>query len=167
MSTGFASADPRAARYPAGSFGAVDQAIGDGAATAFALLERLVPAPSTAGQGAPAQEIAAAELTRLGFSVSPVPNPPDVAARAPGGAAQLACDGRADVLGRMNPGTVSGELSFLSVIVEERTGNGTLAEVASPYNVSARTLARFIARYFAAGGLPGEPAVIRPAGGGT
>ena len=31
----------------------------------------------------------------------------------------------------------------------------------------ARTLARFIARYFAAGGLPGEPEVIRRAGDGT
>ena len=29
----------------------------------------------------------------------------------------------------------------------------------------ARTLARFIARYFAAGGLPGEPAVIRRTAG--
>ena len=190
MSTGFASADPGAARYAPGSFEAVDQAIEDGAGTAFAFLERLVAAPSTVGQEAPAQEIVAAELTRLGFSVSPVPVPPDVAARAPGGVAQLAYDGRADVLGRMNPGAgpallinghidvvparaelwsrppfapavsggwmtgrgagdmkggfamallavgalraampgaVTGELSFLSVIEEECTGNGTLA----------------------------------------
>src|SRR3984957_7978127 len=190
VSTGFASADPGAARYAPGSFEAVDQAIEDGAGTAFAFLERLVAAPSTVGQEAPAQEIVAAELTRLGFSVSPVPVPPDVAARAPGGVAQLAYDGRADVLGRMNPGAgpallinghidvvpaqaemwsrhpfapavaggwmtgwgagdmkggfamallavgalraampgaVTGELTFLSVIEEECTGNGTLA----------------------------------------
>jgi acetylornithine deacetylase len=190
VSTGFASADPGAARYAPGSFEAVDQAIEDGAGTAFAFLERLVAAPSTVGQEAPAQEIVAAELTRLGFSVSPVPIPPDVAARAPGGVAQLAYDGRGDVLGRMNPGAgpallinghidvvparaelwsrppfapavsggwmtgrgagdmkggfamallavgalraampgaVTGELSFLSVIEEECTGNGTLA----------------------------------------
>jgi acetylornithine deacetylase len=190
VSTGFASADPGAARYAPGSFEAVDQAIEDGAGTAFAFLERLVAAPSTVGQEAPAQEIVAAELTRLGFSVSAVPIPPDVAARAPGGVAQLAYDGRADVLGRMNPGAgpallinghidvvparaelwsrppfapavsggwmtgrgagdmkggfamallavgalraampgaVTGELSFLSVIEEECTGNGTLA----------------------------------------
>jgi acetylornithine deacetylase len=190
VSTGFASADPGAARYAPGSFEAVDRAVEAGAEAAFSFLAQLVAAPSTVGQEARAQEIVAAELTRLGFGVSRVPIPPEVAAQAPGGVAQHAYDGRHDVLGRMNPGAgpsllinghidvvpaqaalwsrdpfapaisggwmtgrgagdmkggfamallavsalrtampgaVTGELSFLSVIEEECTGNGTLA----------------------------------------
>jgi acetylornithine deacetylase len=190
VSTGFASADPGAARYAPGSFEAVDQAVEAGADGAFAFLERLVAAPSTVGREAAAQEIVAAELARLGFGVSRVPIPPETGARSPGGVPPLSYDGRDDVLGRMNPGAgpsllinghidvvpaqaalwsgdpfapvtaggwmtgrgagdmkggfamallavgalrsampgaLTGELSFLSVIEEECTGNGTLA----------------------------------------
>ena len=190
MSTGFASTDPDAARYAPGSFEAVDRAIEAGASAAFSFLERLVAAPSTIGREAQAQEIVAAELTRLGFGVSQVPIPLPTAARSPGGVAQLSYDGRYDLLGRLNPGAgpslllnghvdvvpaqaalwsadpfrpviadgwmsgrgagdmkggfamallavgalrtampgaLTGELSFLSVIEEECTGNGTLA----------------------------------------
>ncbi|HEY2285249.1 MAG TPA: M20/M25/M40 family metallo-hydrolase [Streptosporangiaceae bacterium] len=190
MSTGFASADPGAARYAPGSFEAVDQAIESGTSAAFDFLGRLVAAPSVVGQEAPAQEIVAAQLAGLGFGVTEVPIPAQTAAQSPGGVAQLPYDGRFNVLGRINPGAgpslllnghvdvvpaqaalwssdpftpaiaggwmtgrgagdmkggfamallavgalraampgaVTGELSFLSVIEEECTGNGTLA----------------------------------------
>jgi len=190
MPTGFASADPGAARYAPGSFEAVDQAVEAGASAAFSFLEKLVAAPSVVGHEAQAQEIVAAELGRLGFGVSQVPVPLETAAQSPGGVAQLSYDGRFDVLGRINPGAgpslllnghvdvvparaslwsgdpftpviadgwmtgrgagdmkggfamallavgalrtampgaLTGELSFLSVIEEECTGNGTLA----------------------------------------
>jgi acetylornithine deacetylase len=190
LATGFASADPDAARYAPGSFEAVDQAIEAGASAAFGFLEKLVAAPSVVGHEARAQEIVAAELARLGFGVSQVPIPPETAAQSPGGVAQLSYAGRYDVLGRINPGAgpslllnghvdvvpaeaalwstdpftpvvsggwmtgrgagdmkggfamallavsalraampgaLTGELSFLSVIEEECTGNGTLA----------------------------------------
>ena len=104
MATGFASADPDAARYAPGSFEAVDQAIEAGASAAFGFLEKLVAAPSVVGHEAQAQEIVAAELARLGFGVSQVPIPPETAAQSPGGVAQLSYDGRYDVLGRINPG---------------------------------------------------------------
>jgi acetylornithine deacetylase len=190
LSTGFASAHFDAVGCAPGSFEAVDHAVEAGADAAFALLERLVAAPSTVGQEARAQEIVAAELDRLGLCVSTVPVPPDTAAGPPGGVAQAPYSGRHDVLGRLNPGggpslllnghvdvvpadaamwsrdpftprtadgwlggrgagdmkggfamgllaigalraampeAVTGELSFLSVIEEECTGNGTLA----------------------------------------
>ena len=190
MATGFASADPDAARYAPGSFEAVDQAIEAGTGAAFGFLEKLVAAPSVVGHEAQAQEIVAAELARLGFVVSQIPVPPETAAQSPGGVAQLSYDGRYDILGRINPGAgpslllnghvdvvpaqaalwssdpfapaisdgwltgrgagdmkggfamallavgalrtampgaLTGELSFLSVIEEECTGNGTLA----------------------------------------
>jgi acetylornithine deacetylase len=190
VATGFASADSASARYAPGSFETVDHAIEAGASAAFGFLEKLVAAPSVVGHEAQAQEIVAAELARLGFGVGQVPIPPETAARAPGGVAQLSYDGRYDVLGRINPGAgpslllnghvdvvpaqaslwsadpfapataggwmtgrgagdmkggfamallavgalrtampgaLTGELSFLSVIEEECTGNGTLA----------------------------------------
>jgi acetylornithine deacetylase len=190
VSTGFASADPGAARYAPGSFEAVDQAIESGASAAFDFLGRLVAAPSVVGQEAAAQEIVAAQLAGLGFGVTQVPIPAQTAEQSPGGVAQLPYDGRCNVLGRINPGAgpslllnghvdvvpaqaalwsgdpftpaiaggwmtgrgagdmkggfamallavgalraampgaLTGELSFLSVIEEECTGNGTLA----------------------------------------
>jgi acetylornithine deacetylase len=190
VSTGFASAGFDAIGYAPGSFEAVDRAVEARAGQAFAFLERLVAADSTVGNESAAQEIVAAELDRLGFTVSRLPIPPAVAAAAPGGVAQASYDGRYDVLGRLNPGAgpslllnghidvvpaeaptwsgnpftprtangwmtgrgtgdmkggfamgllaiealrsampgaVTGELSFLSVIEEECTGNGTLA----------------------------------------
>jgi len=190
LSTGFASADFDAIGYAPGSFESVDRAIEARADQAFAFLERLVAADSTVGNEAGAQEIVAAELGRLGFTVSRLPIPDEVAAAAPGGVAQAPYAGRYNVLGQLNPGTgpslllnghidvvpaeaptwsgdpfrpwiadgwmsgrgagdmkggfamgllaiealraampgaVTGELSFLSVIEEECTGNGTLA----------------------------------------
>jgi acetylornithine deacetylase len=190
VSTGFASADFNAVGYASGSFEAVDRAIDARAQAAFSFLERLVAAPSTVGQEAQAQDIVAAELSRLGFDVSTIGVPADTAAGAPGGVAQTSYAGRHDVLGTLHPGagpslllnghvdvvpaetavwsaapftprtvdgwmtgrgtgdmkggfamgmlaiealrsampgSVSGELSFLSVIEEECTGNGTLA----------------------------------------
>jgi acetylornithine deacetylase len=105
VSTGFAAADFDAVGYASGSFEAVDHAIEAGADAAFSFLERLVAAPSTVGQEAGAQEIVAAELARLGFEVTQIPVPPNTAAGAPGGVAQLSYDGRHDVLGTLNPGT--------------------------------------------------------------
>jgi len=169
---------------------AVDAAIEERAEAAFAFLERLVAAPSTVGAERAAQDVVAAELAGLGFTVSELPVPDRTAATAPGGVAQCSYAGRPNVLGRINPGgspslllnghvdvvpaeaalwssdpfaparsdgwlagrgagdmkggfalgalavaalraampeALRGELSFLSVIEEECTGNGTLA----------------------------------------
>ena len=57
-------------------FEAVDDAIRAGADGAFSFLERLIGAPSTVGEEAPAQRIVADELARLGFDVAAVPIPP-------------------------------------------------------------------------------------------
>jgi acetylornithine deacetylase len=171
-------------------FAAVDAAIRAGAEGAFSFLERLVGAPSTVGEEALAQRIVADELAALGFDVAAVPVPPETAAQAGAGVAQASYTGRANVLGRLNPGgspslllnghvdvvpaeaavwpgdpfaavtsggwmrgrgagdmkggfamgllavaalrrampgSLAGELGFLSVIEEECTGNGTLA----------------------------------------
>jgi acetylornithine deacetylase len=187
---GFESADPGAAGAVPGDFEAVDHAIEAGAADAVSFLSRLVSIPSVVGREAPAQEIVAAELARLGFAVSEIGVPSRTGERAPGGVPQADYAGRPDVLGRLNPGAgpalllnghvdvvpadpaqwrtdpfapvisggwlagrgagdmkggfamgllavaalraacpqaLTGELSFLSVIEEECTGNGTLA----------------------------------------
>jgi acetylornithine deacetylase len=86
------------------AFEAVDDAIWAGAEGAFSFLGRLIGAPSTVGQEAPAQRIVADELARLGFEVVTVPVPPDTPARAGAGVAQVSYAGRANVLGRHNPG---------------------------------------------------------------
>ncbi len=142
---------------------AVDAAIEAAAETAFAFLERLVAEPSTVGAERGAQDVVAAELTRLGLAVTELAVPDEVAGAAPAGVAQACYAGRPNVLGRLNPGgspalllnghvgagdmkggfalgllavaglrqampeALTGELSFLSVIEEECTGNGTLA----------------------------------------
>jgi acetylornithine deacetylase len=172
------------------AWAAVDAAISDGAEAAFSFLERLVASPSTVGQELAAQNIVAAELSRLGFEVTELSIPAETAETAPGGVAQASYAGRPNILGRINPETspslllnghvdvvpaesgrwasdpftpvradgwltgrgagdmkggfamgllavaalqnaapdaIQGELSFLSVIEEECTGNGTLA----------------------------------------
>ena len=86
------------------AWAAVDAAIGDGAEAAFSFLERLVASPSTVGRELPAQQIVAAELSRLGFEVTELPVPAETADAAPGGVAQASYVGRPDVLGRINPG---------------------------------------------------------------
>ncbi len=176
---------PRSERWAA-----VDAAIEAAAETAFAFLERLVAEPSTVGAERGAQDVVAAELTRLGLAVTELAVPDEVAGAAPAGVAQASYAGRPNVLGRLNPGgspalllnghvdvvpaeaalwpsdpftpvrsdgwltgrgagdmkggfalgllavaglrqavpeALTGELSFLSVIEEECTGNGTLA----------------------------------------
>jgi acetylornithine deacetylase len=173
-----------------GRWAAVDAVIEERADEAFAFLERLVAAPSTVGHERVAQYVIAAELARLGFSVTELPVPQEIAALAQAGVAQGSYVGRPNVLGQINPGgspslllnghidvvpaeaalwssdpfvpvradgwltgrgagdmkggfalgmlavtalhtampeALSGELSFLSVIEEECTGNGTLA----------------------------------------
>jgi acetylornithine deacetylase len=86
------------------SWEAVEEAITEGAEEAFAFLERLVAAPSTVGQEMAAQQVVAAELGRLGFEVTALSVPAEVAERAPGGVAQASYAGRGDILGRLNPG---------------------------------------------------------------
>ena len=56
------------------------------------------------GRELPAQRIVAAELDRLGFEVSRAAVPPETAAQAPAGVAQAIYAGRANVLGRLDPG---------------------------------------------------------------
>ena len=83
---------------------AVDAAIRDGAEAAFSFLERLVASPSTVGRELPAQQVVAAELGRLGFTVTELPVPAGTADAAPGGVAQASYADRPNVLGLINPG---------------------------------------------------------------
>jgi len=83
---------------------AVDAAIGDGTEAAFSFLERLVASPSTVGRELPAQQVVAAELGRLGFTVTELPVPAGTADAAPGGVAQASYADRPNVLGLINPG---------------------------------------------------------------
>src|SRR5690348_6058163 len=85
-------------------FEAVDEAIRAGADGAFSFLERLVGAPSTVGEEAPAQRIVADELARLGFDVTAVPVPPGTVAQPGAGVAQAPYPGRANVWGRLGEG---------------------------------------------------------------
>ena len=85
-------------------FEAVDDAIRAGADGAFSFLERLVGAPSTVGEEAPAQRIVADELARLGFDVTAVPVPPGTAGQPGAGVAQAPYPGRSNVWGRLGPG---------------------------------------------------------------
>ncbi len=108
---------------------AIDAAIEERAEAAFAFLDRLVAAPSTVGAERAAQAVVAAELAGLGFAVSEPPVPDRAAAAAPGGVAECSYAGALAVaaLRAAMPEALRGELSFLSVIEEECTGNGTFA----------------------------------------
>src|SRR6266705_180161 len=108
---------------------AIDAAIEERAEAAFAFLDRLVAAPSTVGAERAAQAVVAAELAGLGFAVSEPPVPDRAAATAPGGVAECSYAGALAVaaLRAAMPEALRGELSFLSVIEEECTGNGTFA----------------------------------------
>lgn len=86
------------------SWEAVDEAINNGAEAAFAFLERLVAAPSTVGHETAAQQVVAAELDRLGFEVSELCIPEEVAELPQAGVAQTAYKGRPNIRGRINPG---------------------------------------------------------------
>ncbi|HZR51038.1 MAG TPA: ArgE/DapE family deacylase [Streptosporangiaceae bacterium] len=88
----------------ASSWEAVDAAIAGSAESAFAFLERLTAAPSTVGHEMAAQQVVAAELDRIGFEVTALDVPEEIASRAPGGVAQTGYAGRRNILGRINPG---------------------------------------------------------------
>jgi acetylornithine deacetylase len=92
------------AREAVESWEAVDEAINEGAETAFAFLERLVAAPSTVGHETAAQQVVAAELDRLGFEVTELGIAEEVAAHPRAGVAQAAYKGRPNIRGRINPG---------------------------------------------------------------
>jgi acetylornithine deacetylase len=77
---------------------AVDRAVGDGAEHAFALLERLVAQPSTVGAESGAQEVLAAELGDLGFAITRLPIPDDIADHPAAGLVQVPYDGRYDLV---------------------------------------------------------------------
>jgi acetylornithine deacetylase len=82
----------------------VDAAVAAEAGAAFEFLARLVAAESTVGREAAAQEIVAAELTRLGFEVEYLPIPEATAAVAPAGVAQGSYAGRCNLAGWINRG---------------------------------------------------------------
>ena len=82
----------------------VDAAIEAAAESAFAFLERLVAEPSTVGTERGAQGVVAAELVRLGFAVTELPVPDQIADHAPAGVAQCSYADRPNVLGRLNQG---------------------------------------------------------------
>jgi acetylornithine deacetylase len=184
-----ADVDAATARGSA-SWADVDAAIDAAAESAFTFLERLVAEPSTVGSERGAQDVVAAELARLGFTVTELAVPDRIADQSPAGVAQRSYADRPNVLGRLNhggspalllnghvdvvpaegalwpsdpflpvrsdgwltgrgtgdmkggfalgllaveglqkamPEALAGELSFLSVIEEECTGNGTFA----------------------------------------
>jgi acetylornithine deacetylase len=80
---------------------ALDAAVRERAEDAFAFLERLVVAPSTVGNEATAQAVVAEELDRLGFLVSQLEIPDDIAEEPTAGIAQGSYAGRTDVLGQL------------------------------------------------------------------
>src|SRR5262245_32405306 len=82
----------------------VDAAIEAAAESAFAFLERLVAEPSTVGTERGAQDVVAAELVRLGFAVTELPVPDQIADHAPAGVAQCSYADRSNVLGGVNQG---------------------------------------------------------------
>ena len=86
------------------SWAHVDAAIEAASESAFAFLQRLVAEPSTVGAERGAQNVVAAELARLGFAVTEVPVPGEIADQAPGGVAQRSYAGRPNVFGRLNEG---------------------------------------------------------------
>jgi Peptidase family M20/M25/M40 len=130
-----------------------------------------------------AQELVAGELAALGFDVSWLEIPAETAACAPGGVAQAPYHGRRNVLGtangtlaahadahgiqprRMVLGTTTDARFYLNQFGRPAVAYGPKArnihapdeavEVASIVQ-GPRTLARFIAGFFAAGGLPGD-----------
>jgi len=156
----------------------VDAAITAEADAAFELLARLVRAPSTVGREADAQEIVAGELTRLGFEVHQVPTPAETAAVAPAGVAQASYAGRPNVVGasmarahaaahgekprQVVLGATMDARYYLNQFGRPALAYGPVArnihaadeavQLASIVR-GARTLARFIASYYAEGGL--------------
>ena len=94
----------------AGLWADVDAAIDASADAAFAFLERLVAEPSTVGSERRAQEIVAAELARLGFTVTELAIPDETADSPPAGVAQASYAGRPNMLGQLHPGRSPGLL---------------------------------------------------------
>jgi acetylornithine deacetylase len=82
----------------------VDAAIAAEAGAASEFLVRLVAAKSTVGRKAAAQEIVAADLTRLGFEVEHLQIPEATAAAAPAGVAQGSYARRHNLVGWINRG---------------------------------------------------------------
>ena len=82
---------------------AIDSAIEARTEHAFGFLKRLVAADSTVGREQEAQEVVAAELTRLGFNVERLPIPSSIADDPLSGVPLVPYDGRYDVIGRMGP----------------------------------------------------------------
>jgi acetylornithine deacetylase len=82
----------------------VDAAIEAEAESAFTFLERLVAEPSTVGAERGAQDVVATELARLGFAVTELSIPDDIADQPPAGVAQRSYADRPNVLGRLNQG---------------------------------------------------------------
>jgi acetylornithine deacetylase len=68
---------------------------------AFGFLERLVAQPSTVGNEAGAQDVVAAELERLGFTVERIPVPDDIATLPGSGLPLQSYEGREIVAGRL------------------------------------------------------------------
>ena len=84
---------------------ALDRAVGDLAGDAFAFLERLVAAPSTAGREMAAQQVVRDELDRLGFGTSVQPIGEDIAADPVAGVPPQSYAGRGNVIGHLAAGT--------------------------------------------------------------
>jgi acetylornithine deacetylase len=78
----------------------LDEAIAALAPRAFEVLERLVAEPSTVGQESGAEEVLAAELERLGFSITRLAIPEDIAADPLAGIPSRSYEGRYDLIGR-------------------------------------------------------------------
>jgi acetylornithine deacetylase len=78
----------------------VDSAVADGTEDAFALLERLVAQPSTVGNEAGAQEVLADALADLGFTLTRLPIPDDIANHPAAGLPQRSYTGRYDLIGQ-------------------------------------------------------------------
>jgi len=77
---------------------AVDQAIATGSEDAFAFLERLVAQPSVLGEEAGAQQLLAAALGALGFTIEWLPIPAELVGDPLAGVPPLAYDGSRRVL---------------------------------------------------------------------
>lgn len=81
----------------------VDAAVEAGAEDAFALLERLVAQPSTVGRETGAQEVLAGALAGLGFAVTRLPIPDDIAEHPAAGLPPCPYTNRYDVVGERGP----------------------------------------------------------------
>lgn len=85
----------------------VDRAVASSAETAFELLERLVAEPSMVGLEAGAQEVLAHALDGLGFAITRLPIPGDIADDPAAGLPQLPYHDRYDVIGERGEGSPS------------------------------------------------------------